>query len=66
MKIYLNEKEHVVAENITLSALPGICDLPETGVAFAIDNCVVPKKDWENTQLSDGDKVMVIKAVAGG
>jgi len=66
MKIYLNEKPYEVAENTVLSALPEICALPETGIAFAIDNCVIAKKDWENTQLSDGDKVIVIKAVCGG
>ncbi|MDR1698592.1 MAG: sulfur carrier protein ThiS [Prevotellaceae bacterium] len=66
MKIYLNEKEYEVAENTMLSGLPAICALPETGIAFAIDNNVVPKKDWANTQLADGEKVIVIKAVCGG
>lgn len=66
MKIYLNEKEYEVTEGTVLSALPEVCGLPGAGIAFAIDNSVVPKKDWENTQLSDGDKVIVIKAVAGG
>jgi thiamine biosynthesis protein ThiS len=66
MHIYLNEKEYEVAEGTVLSALPALCGLPDKGIAFAIDNYIIAKTDWKNTLLSNGCKIMAIKAVAGG
>lgn len=40
---------------------------PETpGVAVALNGAVVRRKDWEDTELSEGDEVEVITAFQGG
>jgi sulfur carrier protein len=36
------------------------------GVAVAVGGEVVPRTDWPETQLSDGDQVEVVAAVQGG
>jgi sulfur carrier protein len=36
------------------------------GVAVAIGGEVVPRTDWSQTRLSDGDQVEVVAAVQGG
>ena len=36
------------------------------GVAVAINNSVVPKNEWSEKTLADGDKILIIKASAGG
>jgi sulfur carrier protein len=36
------------------------------GVAVAVGGEVVPRTDWHETQLSDGDQVEVVAAVQGG
>ena len=36
------------------------------GVAFAVNDKVVPKTEWEKYQLNDNDKVLIIKATQGG
>ena len=36
------------------------------GVAVAINGEVVPRTEWPQTTLSEGDKVEVLTAVAGG
>ncbi len=36
------------------------------GIAVAVNERVVPKKDWENRALSDRDSILVIKASQGG
>jgi sulfur carrier protein len=36
------------------------------GVAVAVGGEVVPRTDWSQTQLSDGDQVEVVAAVQGG
>ena len=42
------------------------CDLPQKGIAVAINNKVVRKADWPLTTVKDGDSVTVIQAVCGG
>ena len=37
-----------------------------TGVAVAVNNIVVPKSNWDNTLLNDGDKILIISATKGG
>ena len=36
------------------------------GVAVALDGEVVPRALWEGTELSDGGRVEVLRAVQGG
>ena len=36
------------------------------GTAIAIDNKLVPKSEWSNRTLADGDKITLIRATFGG
>jgi len=36
------------------------------GVAVAIDGEVVPRSEWGNTRLSDGQRIEVVGAMQGG
>ena len=36
------------------------------GIAVAINNCVVNRELWEQTQLKDNDEVVIISAAYGG
>ncbi len=36
------------------------------GIAVAVNNTVVPKPNWEATQLQEQDNVLVITAAKGG
>ena len=36
------------------------------GTAMAIDNKLVPKSEWSNRTLADGDKITLIRATFGG
>lgn len=40
--------------------------LPERGVALAVNNKIVPRTDWTETALNEGDNVTIIKAAFGG
>ena len=42
----------------------GISD--SNGVAVAINNSVIPKNEWSDKTLVEGDKILIIKASAGG
>ena len=40
--------------------------LSTTGIALAVNEKVVPKKEWEKFELKENDKVLLIKATQGG
>lgn len=65
MNIIINGKPaDVKAAN--LKELAAELNLPEKGIAVAVDNAMVPRTEWENTALSANDNVVIIKAACGG
>lgn len=38
----------------------------QNGIAFAINNSVIPKADWATTTLSETDDILIITATQGG
>ena len=38
----------------------------EDAVAVAVNGQVVPRRNWTSVQLADGDRVELVKVVAGG
>ena len=65
MKIKINNKETEVNAT-TLSELTAELSLPEKGVAVAVNNRMVTRADWNQTEVKEGDNIVVIKAVCGG
>ena len=65
MKIKFNKKETEVNAT-TLSELAAELSLPEKGVAVAVNNRMVTRADWNQTEVKEGDNIVVIKAVCGG
>lgn len=65
MKITVNSKE-VETTSQTVAELAKELDFPEKGIALAINNGLVPRTDWEGKSLTEGDKIIIIKATCGG
>ena len=65
MQIYVNNKS-VATEATNLAMLAHELILPERGVAVAVNNKMVPRLQWEQTPLSEGANVVIIKAACGG
>ncbi len=36
------------------------------GIAIAVNDAVVPKRDWSTRRVHDGDVIEIIRAVQGG
>ncbi len=67
MKVEINHHEVAVEGDCkTLLQILKLENLDGRGVAVAVDNCVVPRDSWANTELVDGMKITVIRAVCGG
>jgi len=66
IKIQVNNTEKLVEESITISELLSNLNQAEQGIAIAINNQVIFKKDWTNTCLKLNDKLLIIQATQGG
>jgi sulfur carrier protein len=40
--------------------------LPQSGVAVALNETIIPRSQWGNYQLSENDEILVIEAAQGG
>mgnify|MGYP000505148471 FL=1 len=65
MKVTINNKE-TETQAKTIRELAQELDLPATGVAVAISNEMVPRDEWENTIITEGADIVIIKAFCGG
>ncbi len=65
MQINVNNKP-LSTTATSLDTLATELSLPEKGVAVAVNNKMVPRNQWEQTPLSEGMSVVIIKAACGG
>jgi sulfur carrier protein len=68
VKVLLNGDETELAEGATVEAMLESLDLPAAGrgVAVAVDAEVVPRGEWAGTELHEGARVEVLRAIQGG
>ena len=65
MKISVNNKEVETGANYLLQ-LSQQLELPQAGIAVAVNNRMVPRSGWEHFVLHENDELIIIKAVCGG
>lgn len=65
MNIKINNKS-TDTQSVNLAALAAELELPQKGVAVAVNNRMIPRTDWEATPLAENDNVVIIKAACGG
>ena len=67
MEITLNNQIHTITESITLLDLVfSQIGEKQNGVAVALNDAVIPKQNWQTTQLNSNDHILIIKATQGG
>ena len=68
MTIVVNGEARNLPAGITVRAMLDALDVPGgvRGVAVAVDAEVVPSGEWETTELDDGARVEVLRAIQGG
>lgn len=65
MNIKLNNKTTSIA-SCNLQELAQEMNLPEKGIAVAINNQMIPRSEWINTSIAEGADIVIIKAACGG
>lgn len=66
IRIKLNGEFREVKTGANLLVLLDELNLPQDGIAVAVNDRVIPRKDYLETQLQDSDQVEIIHAVGGG
>ncbi|MBY0347981.1 MAG: sulfur carrier protein ThiS [Hydrotalea flava] len=67
MTIHLNEAQIELSEGQTITALlDKLAITSYNGIAVAVNNTVIQKKDWDEYQLQPNDKLVLIRASQGG
>ena len=68
MRVVLNGDDAVLDDGTTVAAAVASLDLPASGrgVAVAVDAEVVPRGEWARTELHEGARVEILRAIQGG
>lgn len=66
MKITVNGEERILPAETSVAEFLKILNIPQVGVAVAVNFEVVRRQAFETTRIQDGDKIEIIRAVQGG
>src|SRR5437868_5446554 len=66
MKLIINGAEQVFSNVTTLSSLVEQLGMKPDRVAIELNRDIVPRNRWNETTLSDGDRLEIVQFVGGG
>ena len=67
ISVRVNDAPRTFASPLTLQeALQQIGIAERKGVAVAINDSVVPRREWSARPLNDGERLLIIQATQGG
>ena len=66
MKIRLNDQPLALAQPLSVDALLKQLERHQPGTALAINPPLIPRADWVNHLVQDGDDILLFQAIAGG
>lgn len=66
MKLQINGDARDFPDGLTLDALVEQLGMKPDRVAVELNLEIVPRANWQSTQLKDGDKLEIVHFVGGG
>jgi thiamine biosynthesis protein ThiS len=66
MKLTINGEDREFSLNLTVGALLAELGMKPDRVAVELNRNLVPRERWEQTPLSDNDKLEIVHFVGGG
>ena len=66
VSIKLNGTEQKINENSSVLATIEAFSIAQNGIAVAVNQHIITKKNWTSTVLKENDEILIIKATQGG
>lgn len=66
MRATVNGHGRELPDGTTIAALLELLDAPAAGIAVARNDCVVRRACYASDRIAEGDRIEIIRAVAGG
>lgn len=66
MKASINGEQYELPEGLTVAQVLARVQAPERGIAVAKNDRVVRRSAFEEERVTEGDRIEIIRAVAGG
>ena len=66
ISLKVNDKAVAVPEGISITVLLEQLGMPLQATAIAVNEEIVSRPAWKTTALSDGDRIALFQAIAGG
>ncbi len=66
MKLVINGEERSFGPALTLAGLVEQLGMKQDRVAVELNRNIVPRKQWDETSLSEGDRLEIVHFVGGG
>ncbi|MGY5958968.1 sulfur carrier protein ThiS [Kosakonia sp. BK9b] len=66
MHIRFNDEPMHCAAGLTVSALLNQLNQLKPGVALALNEQILPREQWEDHLVQDGDRILLFQVIAGG
>lgn len=66
MRASINGEERELREGMTIGELLELLGARRTGIAVACNEAVIRRSHYDDHRLQPGDRIEIIKAVAGG
>ena len=66
MQVYINDEAKTLESGTTLAALAGQLGLDMRKVAMEVNLTIIPRSQYGETALSEGDKIEIVQFIGGG
>lgn len=66
MKASINGEERELPDGLTVTQMLAHLQTPERGIAVAKNDRVVRRSEFDRERVAEGDRIEIIRAVAGG
>ncbi len=66
MRVTVNGDLRELPDGLTVGSLLALLGTPQSGIAVARNERVVRRSEYHQHPVADGDRIEIIKAVAGG
>lgn len=66
ISIQINDQQQELQSSKPIQSVLEELGLFREGIAVALNETVIPKREWNEQMVKDGDRMMIVRAVQGG